>query len=511
MEHLHYAIIIIAVVVIIIFQISFFKQNCRKLSLLKNLFPNNINEQLTASEEDGVTTINAQGKSSPIFTKIVDTLNDYLVENKGAASDFHLIKDVVDRHCDSVEEEVATLTPIPLYFGLIGTMLGILVGVAFLVFTGDIDALLSSNNDTVSGGIVELLGGVALAMISSIAGIGLTTYGSYLTKGAKNQLNSDKNEFLSWIQVKLLPSLSDNATSAIHTLQNNLSKFNFKFSENIEGMNDAFAVVGESYKDQLELMTLLKDLDIHKMATANVQVLKELQKSTGEFERFNQYLHNVSSYIDNVEKLNSGINEHLQRTQVIEQMGVFFKEEIQQIENRKGVINSVAGQIDEALNSTLTRLEESAEKQLTFFIEKSVTLQEKFSSAIEAQAEIANQVTADQRNRFNTAIDEQAIVMQGKLKETSMLLEEMKNLKDVRSSMDGVETAMREQNGKLDKLISALSNNYARYEVNDVESRQIKSTMSPTVKISIITTCIFIVAAASLFIGTTIIELIPRL
>ncbi len=507
MEHLHYAIIIIAVVGIIFFQISFFKQNRTKLNLLKRLFPSNINGQLTTTDNEGITTINVQGQSSPIFTEIVNTINNYLVENKGAASDFHLIKDVVDRNCDSVEEEITTLTPIPLYFGLIGTMLGILVGVAFLVFTGDIDALLSSNSDTASGGIVELLGGVALAMISSIAGIGLTTYGSYLTKGAKNQLNSDKNKFLSWIQVKLLPSLSDNATSAIHTLQNNLSKFNFKFSENIEGMNDAFAVVGQSYKDQLELMTLLKDLDIHKMATANVQVLKELQKSTGEFERFNQYLHNVSSYIENVQKLNSGINEHLQRTQVIEQMGVFFREEIQQIESRKGLINSVAGQIDETLNSTLTKLEESAEKQLAFFIEKSVTLQEKFSSAIEAQAETANQVTADQRAQFNAAIDEQAAVMQGKLKETSMLLDEMKNLKDVKQSMDGVESAMREHNGKLDKLISALSNNYARHEVGGVEPGSIQAPISPAIKISIIATCITVGVAALLFIGTTIINL----
>lgn len=498
--NIHYIAIIVAIAIIISMQIKFFAQNRDKLRLLKSIFDIKKGSSLETSEIGNATIIIEKPQGiSPVFSEIIDTINDYLYENKGAASDFHLIKDVVDRNCDSVEEEVATLTPIPLYFGLIGTMIGILVGVAFLVFSGGIDSLLTAGDVNAGAGIVELLGGVALAMVSSIVGIGLTTYGSYLTKGAKNQLNGDKNKFLSWIQVKLLPSLSGNATSAIYTLQSNLTTFNKTFSDNIEGMNDAFSVVGQSYKDQLELMTILRDLDISKMATANVQVLKELKKSTVEFERFNQYLHNVSNYIDNVQKLNSGINEHLNRTQLIEQMGEFFKEEIQQIESRKGLINSVAGEIDNTLRNTLNQLEESADKQIQFFIENSVALQEKFNKVIEEQAKEANRIANEQRDKFNSAIEEQASTMQMRLKETATILEEIKHLKDVKSSMDGIESATREQNKKLDSLISVLSE--GNYNNIIPQSSNGTKTTSKLSTIAIVVTCAVVSIAALLYIG----------
>ena len=53
------------------------------------------------------------------------------------------MKDIIDRNCDSVEEEIQALIPIPIYLGLVGTMLGILVGAGLLVFSGGLHDLLS--------------------------------------------------------------------------------------------------------------------------------------------------------------------------------------------------------------------------------------------------------------------------------------------------------------------------------------------------------------------------------
>ena len=64
-------------------------------------------------------------------------MNNYLDNNKSAVSDFHLMKDIVDRNCDAKEEEIQTQIPVPLYLGLIGTMSGILIGVGFLVLVVD--------------------------------------------------------------------------------------------------------------------------------------------------------------------------------------------------------------------------------------------------------------------------------------------------------------------------------------------------------------------------------------
>mgnify|MGYP000001830383 CR=1 FL=1 len=47
-------------------------------------------------------------------------------KNSGSVIDFGLLKDAVDRHCDSVENDIAVQTPIPLYWGLLALWQGLL-------------------------------------------------------------------------------------------------------------------------------------------------------------------------------------------------------------------------------------------------------------------------------------------------------------------------------------------------------------------------------------------------
>ena len=62
-----------------------------------------------------------------ILFQIVQAINSYLLKNKGATGDFLLIKDIVERYCDTKHEEIETQLPMPLYMGLMGTMLGIII------------------------------------------------------------------------------------------------------------------------------------------------------------------------------------------------------------------------------------------------------------------------------------------------------------------------------------------------------------------------------------------------
>lgn len=458
---MHNALIIIAVVVIIHFQIQFFIKNLQKQKELRDIFPDKgeCDTEIFINDDNENPLIDVQNVNfshRPVFKDITSSINGYLSENKGAVSDFNLIKDIVDRNCDCVEEEVATLTPIPLYLGLIGTMIGILVGVGFLVFSGGIDALLSTQDAQGSNGIVALLGGVSLAMISSICGIFLTTAGSYIFKSSKTELNRERNAFLSWIQVKLLPSLSSNATSAIYTLQHNLSSFNNTFSSNIKEMGAAFTVANQSHQDQLKLMQLVEKMDVTRMAKANVQVLQELQNNTQEFEKFNQYLHSVTGYLEKVQTLSSEVNEHLNRTKAIEDMGQFFKAEINQIEDRKGAISKSVGQVDVTLQNALLRLQESAEKQLNEFIKLSVTQQEKFSKTIEEQRDTLSTAVEKQQEQFSKTIEDQKAILQQRMEETPILIAELKNLSAVKASMSGIEKSTSEQNKRIADLTYAI-------------------------------------------------------
>ena len=76
--------------------------------------------------------------------EIIDPINSYLDKNKGA-TDYHIIKDLTDRACDKVQDEVDSYNPVPLYLGLCGTMLGIIMGIFFLWLSGGLDSLLASN------------------------------------------------------------------------------------------------------------------------------------------------------------------------------------------------------------------------------------------------------------------------------------------------------------------------------------------------------------------------------
>lgn len=138
------------------------------------------------------------GKGNIIFSSIKNSINKYLNNSVGSVIDYNLLKDAVDRHCETVEEDISTQTPVPLYCGLAGTMLGVIIGLGSLLFTDSITSLMTNSAAQQSAfysaadGVSDLLTGVAWAMVASICGIGLTTLNSLQFKKCKLQEESGK-------------------------------------------------------------------------------------------------------------------------------------------------------------------------------------------------------------------------------------------------------------------------------------------------------------------------------
>lgn len=78
-----------------------------------------------------ITLIRSKNNSSTELSEIINATNGYLIRNKGAVSDFNLIKDIVDRNIDTVDDEISNQLALPLYLGLMGTMIGIVIGLIF--------------------------------------------------------------------------------------------------------------------------------------------------------------------------------------------------------------------------------------------------------------------------------------------------------------------------------------------------------------------------------------------
>lgn len=388
----------------------------------------------------------------PLLLQIINAINSYLLKNKGAVSDFLLIKDIVERYCDTEREQIETQLPMPLYMGLMGTMLGIIIGIGYIAIVSGFSAFINNPSDSIGA----LMGGVAIAMIASLIGIVLTTYGSWCSKNASSQVEQDKNKFYTWIQTELLPVLGGTQNSLMK-LQENLLNFNRSFSSNTAKLDKALQKVETSYENQIELMQAIQQLDIRKMATANVSVLRELQNCIPQLERFNQYLHNVEDFIIHVNSLNDSINAQMNRTQLIERMGTFFEQEVKDIEQRKIAISQAVGIVDDKLQQTLRSLQENADK----------SMQE------------MNEALVYKQNVFNKALDEQQEIFKNKIKENSGVLDELKKL-------DDVALAINLQSEKLDTELESLNSLKAEItQIGDGQSKKMDELINAIGNISI--------------------------
>ena len=553
----HYIVIGIVVALIIGAQIFFFCKTLKEIKKFSKIFPNSTDhlyakdseifikdgskkqddeeddeedEAIEESEivEDKVSEDDYEEKieSDSVFYRIVTSLNTYLRKNKGAASDYHLMKDIVERNCDAKENEIDTQIPTPLYTGLMGTVLGIIVGVVFLVSSGGLSALLDSDYDLVKGtsvpteiigrisaqdvvdknkrvivekneeinfikaekivayakengkeiklvsddsgskGISALLGGIALAMIASFIGILFTTIASYIFKNAKRKQEEGKDEFLSWIQAELLPQLSSDVSGAIVKMGQNLKDFNKTFSSNTKELSATLDKVNESYRGQAAVLQSIKDLRINEIATANITIYDKLKDSTQELgdvtqhiseyseqlSKLGKYLKNSEKYLTQVKELNEKLDEGEERMKTIERLGEFFEAELQQIQNRKSEMTKAVVFVDDALQEALIEMKKNVGRQFSE-LEKSSALQQD--------------------------------ILQEKLKETTALVEELKNLTAVKASLDKMEKSAEktanEQNKRLDTLISSINILTSEVKKNSSVNIGFNSTGTPVV------------------------------
>ena len=472
---LHYILVVLVILAIIVAQIYIFKNTKKKITTYKSIFPNNtssysiVEREIQTNngndDEDGyVEDIDAVSVSqlnistdNETLKEIKNALNMYLQKNKGAASDFYLMKDVVERYCDAEEEEINVQQPIPLYLGLMGTMVGIIVGIGFIAVSGGLSSASLMDN------ITSLMTCVAIAMAASLVGICCTTLISWSAKSATSKVEADKNRFYSWLQTELLPVLSGNAVNALYLLQQNLMTFNQTFQSNIEGLDGALSKVEESSREQIELITLIKDIDIKRVAQANITVLKELKECTGEIAVFNKYLHSVSGYLHSVNELNGNINEHLNRTAAIEKMGAFFEREINQVVAREQYINEVVAKVDDTLRKTFEKLAESTRENVTQLRNNSVT---EFDALLKHYSE--------QKEEFAKMLQEQKEEFAARNAESTELMKEIRNLADIKAVMGQLVESTKGQTVILERLVNSLKNqnNAGRRDDLSIESAE---------------------------------------
>ncbi len=437
-----HALVPVIIIAIICIQVFFFVKNLLRMKQFSKIFAEESSWRLRRNEQTNLVD-GVYGAGNTIFESIKNSINKYLGNNSGSVIDFGLLKDAVDRHCDSVENDIATQTPIPLYWGLAGTMAGVIIGLTDLLKSDAILTLMGSSGGVINVasqnaalGINALLSGVAWAMLASIIGILLTTANSLLFKRCKLKEENGKNSFLAWMQSELLPELPSDTSQALNNLVKNLNKFNNTFKENTSNLGNALNAVNQSYAIQADIIKAVHDMDVMKMAKANVRVLQELKECTDKLEAFNEYLNDIEGYTDAIHRFENQFGEQADRLHVLEEIRDFFR-------RHKSEIAKTTADADKTLQESLENIKESTSENVNEMQKRFVEQSEHFKKILE-----------DEKDSFEKFMTQMNAQFSAQLSHMPQLAKQLEEISSIPVRLDKLIDKVEKSNAKLASDIS---------------------------------------------------------
>jgi hypothetical protein len=448
-----------------------------------------------------VPIITSRSNNSQVFANILHSLNTYLIRNKGSVADFNLVKDIVERNTDAEDNDIRITMPIPLYLGLMGTMLGIVIGLFNMpdlgadLFQGAENTLNESEAKSFSDGMNILLGGVKIAMIASFVGLLLTTVNSgFFYKGSKALLENRKNEFYTFLQTELLPILSQNDVSGMHLLQQNFIEFNMEFNDNLEELKDLVEKNHHTIQNQYKILQLLEDSDFTNLIKANINSFDKIQNSIAQLERssdniskFNDYLQQVNSFVEQSKELNNGLLGILSRTNNIQSIAQkvehsidssnnlqhFLSSHFSELENRGQLINNAVGNVDKVLNDSLDELRQSMTQQIQSFKEYSLKEQSSIEKMLTQNAESTKAFLTDTQKNLASSIEQNTTNlenfinevksrMNARLTENETAIQKLEHLEALNQNFENFMNQQQEFNKKIGTGLLPLTGNADR-------------------------------------------------
>lgn len=399
-----YFIVAVIVVFIVLCQNWSYFRNANRIRRLKFLFPEDGN--VIVNDIDGIKTILIQDTDvTDDFRSTIDDINAYLRKNQNKTTDYHIIKEIVDRNAQDAEEEVDTMLSAPLYLGLMATIVGVAIGVVF--FALDIEKLFNPDNVKIDGLKIFLID-IGIAMVASFLGVFFTKKSTSAFKDSRSIMSSNKNKFLSWIQTELMPNLSDDITGALIKMTQDLNEFNSTFASNTKELKDTLALVIDNNKGQVEILNSIEKLNVNKIATANIEVYDKLKGCTDEIEKLFEHLGKSEQYINSVVSLNNQIGGIEERTRVFEEVGNYFKDEIEYVKERQGLMRQQMSSLDSVLQEAMANLGESVGQGII-----------ELSSVFQRQNQSVQSLIEEQQNSLMESLSQQRIIINQKMDEMS--------------------------------------------------------------------------------------------
>lgn len=300
-------------------------------------------------DEDTPTLVDVQsGALSQESKEVLHAINGYLVANQRATPSFELVRDIVERHSGGLEERIRALQPQPLYLGLSGTILGILLGL--------LPMALGSGAGLEQ--IPELLLGIALAMVGSFVGILCTVLIAGKFKEAQTQALEDKNHFYDWFLQTMLPAISSRSASDFLALADALGNFNKDFSHNAKQMKEATASTAQMLEVQQKLLAKVQELSMGDIPRKNIEMAERLARNVDVIAELTKHLQGSHEYIKKVEELVGALRSSNRYIEVVERLSELLASSENSIQTTNNRMQQVANEAVESLRETLRKQNE---------------------------------------------------------------------------------------------------------------------------------------------------------
>lgn len=355
-------IAIIAVIVVVIIQLIYFFKTRKEIIQLKYIFPNVNNyikivdcsfvpsmlndpklnskivdlplktdEQYNENGEEYFTVSlleisKKHRKEYPVFAEIIDKTNVYLCKNHGVSADLEILKDICEEKIITMETSIQNSLNVPLYCGLAGTFVGIivgLIGVDLDVMFPDVDAMsLKGGNAKVDlQGIEDLLKGVVCAMFASLAGLVMTVKNSAISipmpnkffdmpsfKVASRMADEKKEIYYDFLRRELMPILAHSMASSLNSLRNVLGHFVDNFGTKLNDYADTAGLLNENLDKQQKMLDAINKMNLVNTASKVSDIFLTLKDSSDSLNIFYQYQQQLNATITALTSVVSNIN-----------------------------------------------------------------------------------------------------------------------------------------------------------------------------------------------------------
>ena len=433
-------------------QWHYFTKNKRLISSLCSFFLSDPSLYKTVKQDDVCLIIPLGNGGHLSLNALIHEINLYVQKSIGTA-DFNIIQNKTERKVESLFEHATAELSFPTYYGLMGTFLGTFIGlVGFLASGSD----LSDENK-----VTNLIVGVLVSMATSLFGLALTTRSNHIAALSKKQLDEQKNEFLDFIQLELIPQLQTTVTTLQQTMSDFVPKFdtvisNFErtftgvigrfkttfdectanfgtefrantslISETVDTLNDSIGHITDNVENQRKLLEELRSEQMFETLQQFVDAAQTFRTSSSTIDTYNELL---QSLMFTTQSVIDKQTEYAQSLHIPQDLVVRLNELLNRISSFEHNINAVGENIAQSEmlgNKELALIQRHLES-----LEEKKQLADRFldtsNDELEAIFQEQNKVVKSLFSHYQQQLEEERDALNNFVRETLQIISKKK-------------------------------------------------------------------------------------